>query len=80
MPSPTTLPGAWSWMSCSSCVWIALAPFLGAARTPNSSSASIIFGLPKDLSITSSTVGTDAAMPPRPQQGLPAVAARRVQC
>jgi hypothetical protein len=32
------------------------------------------------LSITASTVGTDAAMPPRPQQGLPAVAARRVQC
>ena len=80
MPSPTILHGAWSWMSCSSCSLSALAPVLALARTPNSSSASIIFGLPKDLSITASTVGTDAAMPPRPQQGLPAVAARRVQC
>ena len=80
MPSPTTLPGAWSWMSCSSCCLSALAPCLGAARTPNSSSASIIFGLPKAGRITASTVGINAAMPPRPQQGLPAVAARRVQC
>jgi hypothetical protein len=28
MPSPTTLPGAWSWMSCSSCCLSALAPCL----------------------------------------------------
>jgi hypothetical protein len=48
MPSPTTLLGVWSWMSCSSYSLSALAPCLGAARTPNSSSASIIFGLPKD--------------------------------
>ena len=43
--------------------------------TPNSSSVSTIFGLSKDFSITAATVGTDAAMLPRPQQGLPAVAA-----
>jgi hypothetical protein len=35
------------------------------------------FGLSKDFSITEATVSTKAAMLPRPQQGLPAVVARR---
>jgi hypothetical protein len=39
----------------------------GAARTPNSSTASIIFGLPKAGRITVSTVGINASMPPSPQ-------------
>ena len=80
IPSPPTLHGAWSRMSWSSCAWSALAPLRASARTPNISRASTILGLLKDFCITIATVGTGAAMLPRHQQCLPAVATRRVQC